>query len=136
MSVEIDLYKAAVELAENRYPVGWGGSAAIRTESGKILTSVPPEVKNDSLNLCIEVGAFLEAHKINEKITHSLCISRESENTEFIILTPCGICQERLTHWGGDVLAAVTNKENKVIFKTIRELQPYHWSSVNGEMPW
>ncbi len=133
MSIENELYNSARELAEKRYPVGWGGAAAIRTESGKILTSVPPDVKNDSLNLCIEVGAFLEAHKINERVTHSLCISRESESEDFIILTPCGICQERLTHWGGEVLAAVTNPENKLIFKTIRELQPYHWSAVNGE---
>lgn len=133
MNIEQELYNSAKELAEKRYPNGWGGAAAIRTETGKILTSVPPDVKNDSLNLCIEVGAFLEAHKINEKVTHSLCLSRLSENDDFVILTPCGICQERLTHWGGDVLAAVTNPENKIIFKTIRELQPYHWSAANGE---
>lgn len=133
MNIEQELYKAAKELVEKRYPAGWGGAAAIRTETGKILTSIAPDVKNDSLNLCIEVGAFLEAHKINEKVTHSLCICRESEKKKFLILTPCGVCQERLTYWGGDVLAAVTNPENKLVFKSIRELQPYHWSAVNGE---
>ena len=133
MYIEKELYEAAKNLAQRRYPKGWGGSAALRTETGKILTSVQPDVKNESLNLCIEVGAMLEAHKLNEKVTHSLCIARTSENEPFIILTPCGICQERLVHWGGDVMAAVTNPENRLLFKSIRELQPYHWSAANGE---
>jgi cytidine deaminase len=133
LSIETDLYHAAVELAEARYPKGWGGAAAVRTVSGKILTSVPPDTQNDSLSLCVEVGAYLEAHKLNEAVTHSICVSRETEKSDFMILTPCGICQERLVYWGGDVLAAVTNPENRLIFKTIRELQPYHWSTVNGE---
>lgn len=52
----------------------------------------------------MEVGAILEAHKLDEVVTHSLCIYREDENSTFVILTPCGICQERLVHWGGEVL--------------------------------
>lgn len=133
MDIEQKLYNAAVELAQKRYPLGWGGAAAVRVESGEILTSVAPDIKNESLGLCMEVGAYLEAHKLDEVVTHSLCVSRENEATEFIILTPCGVCQERLVYWGGNVLAAITNPENKLIFKSIRELQPYHWSAVNGE---
>jgi len=134
MNIENDLLIAATKLAEQRYPHGWGGAAAVRTTSGKILTSVAPDVKNDGLSLCMEVGAYLEAHKLNEAVTHSLCISRMDESSEFVILTPCGICQERLVHWGGDVLAAITNLENQLVFMTIRELQPHHWSTINGEI--
>ena len=133
MNVESSLYEAAVTLAAKRYPQGWGGAAAIRTETGKILTSVAPDIKNETLGLCMEVGAYLEAHKLNEAVTHSLCVSREDEASEFKILTPCGVCQERLVHWGGKVLAAITNPENKVIFKQLRDLQPHHWSAVNGK---
>lgn len=133
MSIESNLYEAAVELAVKRYSQGWAGAAAIRTETGKILTSVAPDIKNETLGLCMEVGAYLEAHKINEAVTHSLCVSRDDESSDFIILTPCGVCQERLVHWGGNVLAAITNPENKVIFKQLRELQPHHWSAVNGK---
>ncbi|MCG9552742.1 cytidine deaminase [Vibrio sp. Isolate31] len=129
---EQELYHAAVELIKIRYPRGWGGAAAVRTETGKILTSIAPDTKNDALSLCMEVGAFLEAHKLNEKVTHSLCICREDESTEFLVLSPCGVCQERLVHWGGDVKAAISTKENKLVFKTIRELMPHHWSLVNG----
>ncbi|BCB42124.1 cytidine deaminase [Vibrio alginolyticus] len=130
--IEKDLYDAAVQLIETRYPTGWGGAAAVRTQSGKILTSVAPDVKNDALSLCMEVGAYLEAHKLDEAVTHSLCICREDENGDFLVLSPCGICQERLVHWGGDVKAAISNENNKLVFKTIRELMPYHWSLVNG----
>ena len=126
------LYHAAVELIKKRYPRGWGGAAAVRTETGKILTSIAPDTKNDALSLCMEVGAFLEAHKLNEKVTHSLCICREDESSEFLVLSACGVCQERLVHWGGDVKAAISTKENKLVFKTIRELMPHPWPSVNG----
>lgn len=131
MKIDNILYDAAVELAEKRYPTGWSGAAAIRTETGRIITSVAPEVVNDCLNLCMEIGAFLEANKLEEKITHSLCLSRESENDEFQILTSCGVCQERLNFWGKNVLIAVSNPDNKLAFKTLQELQPHHWSSVN-----
>src|SRR5690606_15244049 len=127
-----ELFAAAKQLINSRYPTGWGGAAAIATKSRKILTSVAPDTKNDSLSLCMEVGACLEAHKLNEQVTHSLCICRESEQSEFIILTPCGICQERLSHWGGDICVAVSTPGNTLTFKALRELMPYHWSIVNG----
>ena len=133
-TIETVLFKSAVELIESRYPQGWGGAAAIRTESGKILTSVAPDTKNDGLSLCMEVGAYLEAHKLDEKVTHSLCIFREDESSEYFILSPCGICQERLVHWGGDVQAAITTKDNKLVFKSLRELMPDHWSLINGDV--
>ena len=133
MNIEVDLYNAAVDLAKKRYPKGWGGAAAVRTETGKILTSVPPDIENESLALCIEVGAYLEACKLNESVTHSLCVARTEESSEFKILTPCGICQERLGYWGGDVRVAVTNPDNTILFKPLRELQPYHWLAAYGK---
>jgi len=127
------LLKAAQELIQQRYPQKWGGAAAICLESGQIITSIAPDTKNDALSLCMEVGALLEAHKLNEKVTHSLCVYRKNEHSDYIILSPCGICQERLVHWGGDVKVAISNKDNQLIFKTIRDLQPYHWSQVDRE---
>ncbi|WP_163832724.1 cytidine deaminase [Spartinivicinus ruber] len=134
MNIGEQLYQAAMRLSEKRYPVDFGGAAAIRTQSGKILTSVAPDTKNDALALCMEVGALLvEAHILNEIVTHSLCIYRESEKADYLILSPCNICQERVVHWGGNVQVTISNQQNQLIFKTIRELQPYHWSIVNGE---
>ncbi|HCH02311.1 MAG TPA: cytidine deaminase [Vibrio sp.] len=131
-SIEQELYQTAVELIKKRYPFGWGGAAAIRTQSGRILTSVAPSVNNDALALCMEVGSYLEAEKYDDAVTHSLCVCREDEFSEFLVLTPCGICQERLVSWGGDVQVAISNAENKLEFKPLRELMPHHWSIVNG----
>lgn len=133
MSIEQTLYDTAVELVKKRYPTGWGGAAAMYTKGAKILTSVAPEVLVDQANLCIETGAILEAHKFNDPVTHSICVVREDVNSKFMVLTPCGICQERLFYWGGDVKAAVSMENDRLVFKTLKEIQPYHWSKAYSD---
>jgi len=128
MSVEQALFDAARTLVERRYPTGWGGAAALRTTKGRILTSVAPDIELEALGLCMEVGAVLEAHKLNEAVTHSLCVYRDDEASPFIVQTPCGICQERLRHWGDDVQVAVSNLDNSLLFKPLKQLMPFHWS--------
>ena len=71
-----------------------------------------------------------QAQKLDLRITHSLCISRQDADEEFKILTACGICQERLRYWGENVKVAVTNPENKIIFKTLAELSPCYWGEA------
>ena len=97
------------------------------TENHGILTSVAPEVINASTELCIETGAILEAHKLNANITHSICVVRDSEQDGFKVLTPCGVCQERLFYWGSIVKAAVYTPDGSLHYKTLAEIQPYHW---------
>ncbi|GGK08433.1 cytidine deaminase [Lentibacillus kapialis] len=133
MHVEQKLYHAAINLVRSRYPSGWGGAAAMYTENGQILTSVSPDVINASTELCIETGAILEAHKLNKKITHSLCVVRDDENSKFKVLTPCGVCQERLYYWGSDVKAGITSEDKNLTFKTLEEIQPYHWTKAYDE---
>lgn len=130
MNIEQILYQAAIELITRRYPSGWGGAAAMYTEDGKVLTSVAPEVINASTELCMETGAILEAHKLNTKITHSICVARDDEKAEFKVLTPCGVCQERLWYWGPHVKAAITNPDQRLVYKTLEEIQPFHWSKA------
>ena len=69
-----------------------------------------------------------EASKLNERITHCLCLVRDDENSPFKVLSPCGICQERLRFWGEDVRVAVTAEDAALKFVPLGELQPYHWS--------
>lgn len=132
MDIGSQLKQAAIKLIETRYPVGWGGCAALRLASGAIVTSVAPDTELDALSLCMEVGSVLEAHKRDDAVTHSLCICRSDESSDFKVLSPCGICQERLLHWGGDVLVAVTHPSTELLFKPIRVLQPFHWSTAYG----
>ncbi len=130
MSIEKKMYEMAVELIQKRYPVGWGGAAVIRTDKDSYYTSVAIDVCNSCADLCIETGAICEAHKFQEKVTHSLCVVRDNENAKFKVLSPCGLCQERLRFWGGDVKVGVTCKDKEVKFLSLKELQPYHWTNA------
>ncbi|MET3848038.1 MULTISPECIES: cytidine deaminase [unclassified Paenibacillus] len=134
MSIEQQMYDEVIELIRKRYPTGWGGAAAVRLIDGTILTSVAPEVINDSTHLCMETGAILEAHKLNKKVTHSICLARDDEMSPYKVLSPCGVCQERLFYWGPDVNCAVTVPGGELVFKTLAEIQPYHWSTAYDDL--
>ncbi|MGW9103900.1 cytidine deaminase [Priestia megaterium] len=133
MSIEKELYTAAIDFVQERYPTGWGGAAAMRLENGQIVISVAPEVINSSTELCMETGAICEAHKLGLKVTHSICVARDDEKSNFKVLTPCGVCQERLFYWGSNVKAAIYSAENNLVFKTLKEIQPYHWYEAYQE---
>jgi cytidine deaminase len=54
-----------------------------------------------------------------------------------VIATPCGICQERLFHWGAEVEVAVPDPADGTRWqvKTLRDLQPYYWVNVFTSQP-
>lgn len=128
--IEHKMLQIAQELMEKRYPAGWGGAAVIRTQEDHYFSSVAIETANASAALCIEVGAMCEAHKYHEKVTHCLCVVREDEHSPCKVLSPCGICQERLRYWGEDVQVGVTTRNGELLFVELRELQPYHWTDA------
>ena len=128
-SIEQKMFDMAVELIEKRYPKGWGGAGVVRTEDDSYFTSIWLDNINESVSLCIETGAILEAYKHDKRVTHSLCVQRSDENSDFKILTPCGVCQERLRFWGDAVSVGVKTPENSLKFVSLAELQPYHWTS-------
>lgn len=130
MNIEQNLYQTAVDFIKQRYPTGWGGAAVIRTADDRYLISVAPEVLNASAELCIETGAICEAHKYEVKVTHCICVMREDENSGFKVLTPCGICQERLRWWGEEVLVGVTSEEAPPKFVRLGDLMPYYWGNA------
>ncbi|MCL2500600.1 MAG: cytidine deaminase [Defluviitaleaceae bacterium] len=127
-NIEQKMFDEAVKLINKRYPKGWGGAGVIRTEDGMYFTSVYLEAMAD-VSLCIETGAMCEAHKHDTRVTHSLCVVRNDENSKYEILTPCGVCQERLRFWGNNVMVGVTTPDNTIKFVSLAELQPYHWTT-------
>ncbi len=128
MNIEKEMFDRALQFLNQRYGKNKaGGVAILRIETGEYLISVWDEEKNSSAYLCAETGAICEAHKLNKKVTHSLCLCRQNDNDDYEILSPCGICQERLYYWGKDVKCAISTKNNSIIFKTLEELQPYYW---------
>ena len=132
MSIEQRLYDTAVDFIKKRYPTGWGGASVIHTDDDRFLISVAIEVFNASAELCIETGAICEAHKWNVGVTHCICVVRDDEHSDFKVLTPCGICQERLRYWGEDVLVGVTTNDNSLKFIRLGELMPYYWGKAYG----
>lgn len=129
------LVNAALALAESRYAGdpdadGWAGAAAMYLEDGRIVTSVYIEAPNQAATLCCETGAIAEAHKLGLAVTASVCVSRERPDAPFIILAPCGICQERLAYWGGDVEVAVPDSNNPTgwLSLPLRVVQPHYWA--------
>ena len=107
-----------------------GGAAVIHTDDNRFLISVAIDVFNASAELCIETGAICEAHKWNVGVTHCICVVRDDEQSEFKVLTPCGICQERLRFWGEDVLVGVTTNDSSLKFVRLGELMPYYWGKA------
>lgn len=128
--IEQEMYRRAIEFIPQRYPKGWGGVAIIHSEDDQYFTSVCIDTANSSVELCIEVGAMCEAHKYNVRVTHCLCVVGDDENSPFKVLSPCGVCQERLRFWGEDVKVGVTTPDNTLKFATLSELQPYHWTNA------
>jgi cytidine deaminase len=126
--VDAELFRAAVEFARTRYPEGDALVAALRTETGSILTSVPAEARLTAAELCAETGAICEAHKLDQRVIASLCLYRESTEGPYRAVPACGVCQERLAYWGLEVAIAVPADDGRLWqSKTLEELRPYYW---------
>jgi cytidine deaminase len=134
MRLDQRLVDAAIAQAQRRFPQGSGGAAALYLSDGRILTSVCFETPNESANLCHETGAICEANRLNLAVTASVCVSRDSPFKPFLILSPCGICQERLAAWGMNVEVAVPAQSDPTQWqvKTLREVHPFYWYDALG----
>ena len=132
MHLDEKLVEAAIAQALSRFPEGYAGAAALYCENGEILTSVCFDSPNETVNLCHETGAICEANRRNLKVTASVCVSRSEPGEPFLILAPCGVCQERLATWGLDVEVAVPGPDDPGQWqaKTLREVQPYYWRNI------
>jgi cytidine deaminase len=116
-------------LLERRFPGEEGIAAAMYTDDGDVLTCAFFEPEWGSGMLCAETGAICEAEKLDKRVTASACVSRLSGEDPVMILTPCGICQERLFHWGEGLEVAVPDPTDPTrwVTKTLKEVQPYDW---------
>ena len=132
MPLDQSLIDAAIQQALARFPSGYAGAAAIRTETGQILTSVCFEPPNSGAGLCHEAGAYCEANRLGARVVASVCVSRSEPDRPFLILAPCGICQERLALWGPDVevAVAVPGQPSEWESKLLSELQPHYWRNA------
>ena len=132
MPLNQSLVDAAISQALARFPAGYAGAAAVETETGKVITSVAFDAPNAVAGLCHEAGAYCEANRIEEKVIASVCVSRSEPGRPFLILAPCGICQERLALWGEHVEVAVSvpGIPGQWQSKRLREVSPHYWGNA------
>jgi cytidine deaminase len=133
MAIDQELVDAAVNLVEARLPqVEWAGGAAMRLHDGTIVTSLAPKARNPAVETCHETGALCEAYKLDKNVVASVCVIRSSPSGDFWILTPCGVCQERLFSYGPAVEVAVPEADDPRKWRSLRldEVQPHWWSKV------
>ena len=131
-SLDQSLVDAAIHQALERFPSGYAGAAAVRVETGEVLTSVCFIAPNEAASLCHETGAFCEANRLGLRVVASVCVSRSEAGRPFLILAPCGICQERLVMWGQNVEVAVAVIGNPGAWESKRlgEIQPHYWRNA------
>lgn len=129
MPVTQALIDAAIKQDLDRFPTGYAGAAAVQTDIDTVLTSVAFDPPNAGAGLCHETGAFCEANRLGLRVVASVCVSRSSAGQPFLILAPCGICQERLALWGDDVEVAVAVRGRPGAWqsKRLAEVQPHSW---------
>ncbi|TLW93119.1 cytidine deaminase [Saccharomonospora piscinae] len=137
MDLGTRLVAAAADLVDSRFPGrDWAGAAAMALDDGTLLTSTAPEVVNPAVELCHEVGALCEAYRIGRPVVASVCVVRADQGRGFWVLSPCGVCQERLRFYGPGVEVAVPEANDPALWRmvTLGELQSHWWATVfDGE---
>ncbi|MCT1545576.1 MULTISPECIES: cytidine deaminase [Kocuria] len=119
-------------LIEARFPQGdERGAAAMLLDDGTVLTGTAPDAVNPAVEVCHEIEPYAAAFRLDEEIVASVCLHRD-EKGRFLVLSPCGVCRERLAVHGPDVLVGVAGRENptRVVWKPLREVLPDYWMTV------
>ena len=123
---------ACRDLIETRFPdQSERGAAAVLLPDGKILTGTSPDFINPSTTVCHEIEPYCAAFRLGQAIVASVCLHRTPER-RFLVLSPCGVCRERLTVHGPDVLVAVADEADaaRVRWLPLKEVLPHYWMTV------
>jgi len=136
MRVDQFLVDAAVRQLDDRWPDRQPGlAAALYLEDGSVLTGVALPNINAVMNLCAETGPICEAFGRGERVVASVCVARRLGDDGFVVLAPCGACQERLALWGPDVEVGVAHPYDVRDWSSRRlaEVNPYYWAVAYGD---
>jgi cytidine deaminase len=107
-------------------------------DDGRILTGTSPDTVNASVEVCHEVEPYCAAFRLGQRILATVCLHR-LEGGEHVVLSPCGVCRERLANHGPDVLVAVPQPSDRaeVDWVPLRAALPHYWMNVFPEdSPW
>jgi cytidine deaminase len=135
MTVDQNLVDAAINLLKSYFPGNGGVAAAMYTDDGDLLTGVVFDPEWGGGGLCAETLPILEAVKRKNNIVATVCVGRLDGDSPVMILTPCGICQERLFHFGSTVQVGVPSAGDSTRWqvKSLAEVQPFYWVRAYDE---
>ena len=123
---------ACKQLIIERFPdESHRGAAAMLLGDGTILTGTSPDAINPSVEVCHEIEPYTAAFRLGQPVVASVCLHR-MPGGDFVVLSPCGVCRERLAVHGPDVLAGVADDADPgtVRWLPLRELLPHYWMTV------
>jgi cytidine deaminase len=123
-------------LIEERFPGGESdGAAAMLLDNGTIVTGTAPEAVNPAVQVCHETEPYLAAFRLGREIVASVCLHREQGS--ILVLSPCGVCRERLATHGPEVLVAVPapGDPGQVSWRPLSALLPSYWPTVFDDVP-
>lgn len=89
------------------------GAAAILLDDRAIVTGTAPEALNSSVQACHEIDSYCAAFRLGRSVLVSVCPYRES-GRRTLVLSPRGVCRERLAADGPSVLVAVADLSEEV----------------------
>jgi cytidine deaminase len=107
------------------------GAAAMLLDDGTIITGAAPEAINSSVQVCHETEPFCAAFRLGRRVVASVCLHREPGGWT-LVLSPCGVCTERLASHGPDVLVAVADPHDptQVAWKSLKGVLPNYWMTA------
>ncbi|MGB1014095.1 MAG: hypothetical protein ACPG4T_08185, partial [Nannocystaceae bacterium] len=121
--------KEAHKLVCERFPDRPGQVTVAYTVGGHILRGVRVDAVPDAACLCPETGPICEAARLRDPITALVTVAWNGPGAPIVVLTPCGICIERLllhTHPEAEIATYDRFAEKGCVVKGYRDLMPRH----------
>ena len=126
---------ACQSLIRDRFPDDdHHGAAAMLLDDGTVLTGTAPDAINSSVEVCHETEPYCAAFRLSRHVVASVCLHR-LPGGRTVVLSPCGVCRERLAVHGPNVLVAVADvvDPTRVVWKRMKDVLPNYWMTAFSE---
>lgn len=107
------------------------GAAAMLLGDGTILTGTAPDAINPSVEVCHEIEPYCAAFRLGQPVVASICLHRQPGG-RVVVLSPCGVCRERLAVHGPEVKVGVADPRDAtvIVWKTLKAVLPDYWMTA------
>lgn len=127
-----ELVESAMEAIRRGYRKGWHHiGAALRSEDGKVFTSIHMEANVGRIAVCAEPIALANAVMAGkEKFDTIVAVQHpkpEKGRNDFRVVSPCGMCREIMTDYDPGV-KVIIEEEGKLRKVLMADLLPYKFS--------